>query len=53
MVGLQALLVEFDDELFLLEVVDDHVGDAVEPQQPRLNDFLDYVEQAVAVAAPR
>ena len=50
--GLQALLVQLDDELFFLKVVDDHVDDAIEPQQPRLNNLLDYVEQAVAIAAP-
>ena len=39
--GLQALLVQFDDELFLFKVVDDYIGDAIEPQQAWLDDLAD------------
>ncbi len=42
--GLQALLVQLDDQLFFFEVVDDHVGHAVEAQKSRLDDLLDHVE---------
>ena len=52
-VGLQALLVQLDDQLLLLEAVDLDVGDAVDAQDPRLHHVADDVEEAVLVPLPR
>ena len=50
---LEALLVQFDDQLLLLDPVDGDVGDAVEAQQAGFHHLANDVEQPSLVPLPR